>query len=324
MSDVNFSDPRTQFAARYPSSTWECFPLADAPQCFVWAWFKPTHVPQGLILSVPDETFRASATSSSLTLRNLLRSAGLDASCVAMWAIYGIGHDAQGGTSPLLDQPIPPPAPGVDRSIVVYIQPPIAMPPPVANLMPGFGVPGAMRGQPAVMSTQAASGSSAELYERIGTDWNACLQLEKELDSMRKQLSAMAGKLNSLNRDLTPEETLHAARQDQDDWKDARRWLREAAGKLSRFIKECDVGDTVYVGKKKWFVQIYQQVIVPRQPHPGLEQVRQEFEAHRKTLQTLVNNMRATHSSAGQDGERRAQQVLSRIAAKTASARAKR
>ncbi len=308
MSDVSFSDPRTQFTARYPSSTWECCSLEDAPQCFVWAWFKPTHVPQGLILSVPDETFQAQAASSLLTLRNLLRSAGLDARCAAMWSVYGVGYDAQGGASPLLDQPIPLPAPGIDRSIVVYIQPPLAMPAPVANTMP----------------TQVESGSSAELYERIGTDWNACLQLEKELDSMRKQLSAMAGKLNSLNRDLTPEETLHAARQDQDDWKDARRWLREASGKLSRYIKECDVGDTVYVGKKKWFVQIYQQVIVPRQPHPGLEQVRQEFEAHRKTLQTLVNTMKATHSSAGQDGERRAQQVLSRIAAKTAAVRAKR
>ncbi|MCX7421828.1 MAG: hypothetical protein NT013_20075 [Planctomycetia bacterium] len=308
MSDVNFSDPRTQFAARYPSSTWECFPLAVAPQCFVWAWFKPAHVPQGLILSVPDETFPAFASANSLTLRMLLTSAGIDPSCVAMWVVFGLGHDAQGGSSPLLDVPILPPPLDVDRNIVVYIQPSVVMPAPVANVMP----------------TQITSTSSAELYERIGTDWNSCLQLEKELDSMRKQLSAMASKLHSLNRDLTPEETLHAARQDQDDWKDARRWLREAAGKLSRFIKECDVGDTVYVGKKKWFIQIYQQVIVPRQPHPNLEQVRQEFEAHRKTLQTLVNNMRATHSSAGQDGERRAQQVLSRIAAKTASARTKR
>ena len=308
MSDVSFSDPRTQFAARYPSSTWECFPLADAPQCCVWAWFKPTHVPQGLILSVPDETFQAFASASSLTLRWLLRSAGIDPSCVAMWMVYGVGYDSQVGLSPYLDQPIPPPTPNVDRSITVYVQPPLAMHAPVANILP----------------TQAVPTSAAELYERIGTDWNSCLQLEKELDSMRKQLAAMAGKLHSLNRDLTPEETLHAARQDQDDWKDARRWLREAAGKLSRFIKECDVGDTVYVGKKKWFIQIYQQVIIPRAPHPGLEQIRQEFEAHRKTLQTLVNNMRATHSSAGQDGERRAQQVLSRIASKAACARTKR
>ena len=308
MSDVNFSDPRTQFAARYPSSTWECFPLVGAPQSFVWTWFKPTHVPQGLVLSIPDETFQAYANSSGLTLRTLLTSIGLDPICVAMWVAYGVGHDAQGGSSPMLDQPIPPTPPGVDRSIAVYIHPPVVVQAPVAN----------------IMSAQAVPASAAELYERIGTDWNSCLQLEKELDSMRKQLSAMAGKLNSLNRDLTPEETLHAARQDQDDWKDARRWLRDAAGKLSRFIKECDVGDTVYVGKKKWFIQIYQQVIIPRAPHPGLEQIRQEFEAHRKTLQTLVNNMRATHSSAGQDGERRAQQVLSRIAAKTASARSKR
>lgn len=308
MSDVSFNDPRTQFAARYPSSNWECIPLQDAPQCIVWAWFKPTHAPQGLILSIPDETFQAFASASSLTLRFLLRSAGIDPSSVAMWMVYGVGYDSQAGMSPHFDQPILPPAPNVDRSIAVYIHPPMMALAPVTNFM-----------QPSV-----ASASSAELYERIGTDWNSCLQLEKELDSMRKQLAAMAGKLQSLNRDLTPEESQHSTRQDQDDWKDARRWLREAAGKLSRFIKECDVGDTVYVGKKKWFMQMYQQVIIPRAPHPNLEQVRQEFEAHRKSLQTLVNNMRATHSSAGQDGERRAQQVLSRIASKAASARTKR
>ena len=308
MSDVSFSDPRTQFAARYPSTTWECFPLEEASQSFVWAWFKPTHVPQGIILAVPDETFQTFALLSPLTMRKLLRAAGLDVSCVAMWVVYGIGYDAQGGASPFLDQPLPPPTSNVDRNIVVYMQPPLAMP-----ISP-----------PMMLPAQAVPASSTELYERIGTDWNASLQLEKDLEALRKQLAAMSGKLNSLNRDLSPEESLHAERKDIDDWRDARRWLREASGKLTRFIKECDVGDTVYVGKKKWFVQIYQQVIVPRQPHAGLEQIRQEFEAHRKTLQTLVNNMRATHSAATQDGERRAQQVLSRIAANTAAARAKR
>ena len=314
MSDVNASDPRISFAARAPSTSWEGVPLEDAPQCLVWTWFKPAHVPGGLVLTIPDETFQTVPRPDLLTTRKLLQAAGVDPRGVAMWSLYGVGYDSMLGTSPLLDQPIPAPAPGVDRNIVVYIHPP-AMVPPAMSLQP------VMAPLNPVAATHPVA--NTELHERIGTDWNASQQLEKEMDSLRKQLAGMAAKLNSLNRDLTPEESRQADRQDHDDWRDARRWLREASGKLSRFIKECDVGDTVYVGKKNWFEQIYEQVVHTRQPMNGLDQVRHEFETHRKNLQVLVNNMRSTMSSAAQDGERRAQQVLARIAGKKNASRSK-
>ena len=307
MSEVTSIDPRTQFAARPPSSTWERIRFQDSPQSFVWAWFKPSHVPLGLVLVIPDETFQTLPRLDQLTMRKLLTVTGIDPQSVSMWSLYGAGYDSLLGTSPFLDQAIPAPVPGVDRNIVVCIHPPAAI------ILPPMSMP-----------VLAQPSPPTELYERIGTDWNASLHLEKELDTLRKQLAGMSAKLNSLNRDLSPEEFRHADRQDQDDWRDARRWLREASGKLSRFIKECDVGETVYVGKKKWFEQIYEQIVLPRQPFNGLEQVLHEFESHRKSLQTLVNNMRATLSSASQDGERRAQQVLARIAAKANAARSKR
>ena len=302
MSDVTSSDPRTQFAARPPSTSWEGFPLEDAPQCLVWTWFKPSHVPSGLILTIPDETFQTVPRPDLLTTRKLLRAAGVDPRGVAMWSLYGVGYDGLFGTSPFLDQPIPAPAPGVDRQIVVCIHPPV-MVPPAMSFPPVIS--------PMNPATAAQPVANTELHERIGTDWNASLHLEKEMDSLRKQLAAMSAKLNSLNRDLTAEESRQADRQDHDDWRDARRWLRDAAGKVSRFMKECDVGETVYVGKKSWFEQIYEQVVIPRQPMNGLDQVRHEFETHRKNLQMLVHNMRATLSSAGADGERRAQKQKS-------------
>jgi hypothetical protein len=49
-----------------------------------------------------------------------------------------------------------------------------------------------------------------------------------------------------------------------------------------------------------------------------------EFEAYRKTLQSLLNNMQAAQAAAVRDGESRAQQVLSRITARVRAARAKR
>ena len=306
MSDVTSIDPRTQFAARPPSITWEQIPFQDSPQSVLWAWFKPSHVPHGLVLVIPDETFQTLPYLDQLTMRKLLSVAGIDPRSVSMWSLYGVGYESLLATSPFLDQAIPAPVPGVDRNIVVCIHPPVAVISPPMSMPP-----------------LAQPSPHTELYERIGTDWNASLHLEKELDTLRKQLAGMSAKLNSLNRDLTPEESRQADRQDHDDWRDARRWLRDAVGKLSRFIKECDVGETVYVGKKKWFEQIYEQVVIPRQPMNDLDQVRHEFETHRKNLQTLVNNMRATLSSASQDGERRAQQVLARIAAKKNTARTK-
>ncbi len=309
---MNSIDLRTQFSARPPSMTWEMITLADAPQSFVWTWFKPSHVPHGLVLTIPDETYRTHPHPVQLTLRNLLQSAGVEPSWVAMWSLYGVAYDGQQGTTPFLNQAIPEPAPGVDRSIVVYLHaPPVATAPQMLTpQMPG----------PVLEET----GQPTELFERMGADWKASLHLEKELDMLRKQLAGMASRLGSLNRDLSPEERLHSSREDQDDWQDARRWLREAASRLSRFIKEHDVGETVYAGKKKRFESIYDQFVVPRQRFNGCDQVQQDYEAYRKMLQTLVNNMRATYSSAGQDGERRAQQVLSRIAAKVQNSRSKR
>lgn len=321
---MNALDPLSQFAARPPSMSWEAIPLADAPQCFVWVWFKPPQMPFGLVLTIPDETFQANLPQV-LTVRNVLRSVGLDPAWVAMWTLYGAVFDPQQGANPILDQAIPPPMPGVDRNIFVGLHAAASSPFGLAGYPPQIGtaIPFVGQALPAQV-TPTVTGNSAVMLERISSEWHACLHLEKELETLRKQLGNMATKLSSLNRDLTPEESLHSTREDRDDWQDARRWLREAASRVSRFIKEMDVGETTYSGKKQWFESIYEQHVVPRQPFNGIEQAQQDFEAHRKTLQTLINNMRSAHNGASSDGERRAQQVLSRIASKVNAARSKR
>ena len=95
-----------------------------------------------------------------------------------------------------------------------------------------------------------------------------------------------------------------------------RRWLREASTHLSRYIREFDAGETVYAGKKRWFQQIYTDCVRARKPFDGILQARQEFEVYRKTGQNLVGSMQGAYQSASQDGERRAQNVLTRIAGK--------
>lgn len=304
-----------RFEMRPPSVQWEALALLDVPQVIVWAWFRPTHSPMGVVISIPDELFQVPALPPLLTVRRFATSAGVDPASLVMWFLFGVPQDAQRGFSPLLDQPIPQPVAGGDRTILIVTQPTFVPVPMVAPMPHVAAMP---------MPMMPVTGSTDVLLDRIGVDWTASLHLEKELESMRRQLSSVSARLNSLNRDLTSDERMASDREDKDDWQDVRRILRDAAGRLSRFMKECDVGETVYAGKKQWFEQIYEQHVVPRQQFAGIEQAVSEFESYRKTVQVLVNNTRAALNNAAQDAERRAQAVLSRIAGKAAALRAKR
>jgi hypothetical protein len=301
------TDEVPDFSGRPPSTEWESVTLAGSREHFVWVWFKPANVPQGLVLRIPDETYRDYPHPERLTIRKLLQIAGVEPSSVSIWHLCGVTCEGQNGTSPALDQPIPEPAAGVDPNIVVYIN------------APPFETT-----QQAPPSRPVEERHALEVFLSIDRDWNASLQIEQQLTALRKQLANMLGRLTTLNRDLTPEESNAADTLDRKAWQDARRWLRDGAATVSRYITEFDVGEALSAAKENWLAQVYQQFVVPRQPFDGMQQTAREFEAHRKTLQTLQISMNTALSSAAQDGERRAQQVLSRIAAKMRAARSKR
>ena len=111
---------------------------------------------------------------------------------------------------------------------------------------------------------------------------------------------------------------------DRADWQDARRWLRDVATRLSRYMKDYDIGYISAAGQRNFFEATYQQHIALRQPLDGMEQIQRDFETYRKTLQTLMNNMQSTQASAERDGEQRAQAILNRIAARVRANRSRR
>lgn len=84
---------------------------------FLWAWFKPAAVPQGLIVRIPDEASQA----QSLTLRTVLHLTGVDSTWVAMWQVYGMAYPGMNGANPLLDQPLPTLVAGADPNLVVFV-----------------------------------------------------------------------------------------------------------------------------------------------------------------------------------------------------------
>lgn len=300
------TDSGTPFVMRPASQAWEQLRLEAGSPHFVWVWFKPPAVPHGLVLRIPDELWGTYPQIGQLTLRNLLLAAGLDPSGVAMWQLYGMAFHGLNGTNPLLDQPIPPPVMGTVPEIVVIITVPSV----------GFLSPAAPPAAP-------ISGAQSELFDRLDNEWTAVLEIEKDLDRLRKLLVDLSSRMKILNRDLSSDERLYSSREDKQDWQDARRFLRDSENKLRACVKEFDIGDPSSAGYRRALEQMYSQFVAPRVPFPGIEQVLGQFEAHRKLVMTLQGKMNSTYLAAVQNGERRAQQVLNRIAAKVREAQTK-
>ena len=154
------------------------------------------------------------------------------------------------------------------------------------------------------------------MFENIDSEWKAIQKTERDLALCRKKLSDMLSRLGSLNRDLSHDEIMHSDNADKAAWQDARRWLRETAVRVSRNVKDCDIGDATNFMRRQWMEQTHEQYIAPRLYFDGIEKAHREFEGYRKMVQTLFVNMNTAYASAATDGERRAQQVLSQIAAK--------
>ena len=301
-----------QFSERPPSTTWEAIPLIDAPARFIWAWFRPTVAAEGLLVQIPEETYLAAAASyPPLTLRGLAWSCGIDPQAVAYSSLYGISYDGGLGANSVWDYPLIDPGSVADRSIGLFLNPVIAPAPAAAP--PAYP-----------LMSESVTVDSDDYFSRMESDWNASLLLETQMSSAGLQLKGTLGRVISLNRDLTSEEARFAEQRDKQEWMDARRWLRDVADRVSRFLKDYQTGVTSIAGKRSTYESLYENYVVPRIPFQGLERAAREFESHRKSLQTLLGNMTMAQNSASQDGERRAQQILTRMAAKVRSSRTKR
>ena len=294
------------FSQRPPSTAWEPLALPGTPPRSVWVWFRPGHQPNSVMFNVPPEVLAIPSDAGPLSLQQLALAAGLEIASIESCVLYGFAYGAELLTSPAFQQPLTAPQSGADPTIVFSCRAASQVPTQSSGPSSGDGL---------------SDGQVHEILLSMERDWKAAAKAEKQAAGLHRQLVDMQMRLNTLNRDLGPEERLCCDRSDMDAWQEARRWLREASTRLSRFIREFDAGETVYAGKKLWFQQIYDQSIAPKQPFSGMLQARGEFEAYRKTLQHLAQSMTSAYQSAKQDGENRAQQVLNRIAAKVSASR---
>lgn len=299
-------------AERNPSPNWEPIAFAPQGQCAVWVWFRPATLPTGLMISIPFAAFAEPSTAGLLTIRQLVTAMGLEASQVLGWSVNGYQFEGAAGTSPMLDQVLPAPAPDGQTQVAVWME--MSQPGMWAQAAP---VPQAMP------TASAGSPLDARYFDAIDSCWNGIRQQESKVGSIRKQLDQLAVRLNSLNRDLTPEERRASDNKDTKDWLDARRWLRDSLATLTRSIKEIDMGTTSGAGQRHRFEDIHRQFVAPRIPFTGLEHAVIEFESYSKTLQNVISSAQAAITRASRDGEQRANGVLTRIGMKSRSTRRK-
>lgn len=322
-----------EFAERRPSQNWEHLPLQGCPEFPVWFWFKSPALPEGFSIQFsPDADWSRPELAGSLTMRNVLAMVGLDPAAIWGWVLGGQPYESQQGGSPYLDSPIPPPAPGIDPAIHVYVTAGPAMPvaAPVAEAADGIGAAfdTAMAARPSA-SWEAdrlnnPPATALESLERIDQDWKASAEIESDLVRLRRMLDDQRGRVKNLNRDFTSDERVHSTPQDKKDWLAARRALHECELRIQQCIKECDIGYATKAGKREWFEQIHRDYVEPRRPFDGLEDVQRQFEVFRKVVATLQSKMKTTNTIVRQDGERRAESILKRVQARIRDSKTKR
>lgn len=288
-----------QFSQRPPSTGWEAVPLKGDTLHIFWTWFKPPSAPKGLVIQIPIETFRDTNRRWPITFRALMESLQIEPRAVECWSFQGMIYEGLDGGNPAWNYIIYEPTPGSDPLIAVFLHP--VDPSPQAQ---------------SPVAHRYTDEELNQIFSRMQGEWNSSLFAETQLQEASRQLNAALTRCNTLNRDLNGMELNASDQADRQEWLDARRKLRDVSHRLARYAKDHHIGITSDAGQRPTFEAIYEQYVVPRIYFDGLEKADRDFEARRKSLQFLLNNMKSAQVLSAGEAENRAKQILARIAAK--------
>ncbi len=290
----------------------------------VWAWYRPPHLPTGILFRIPPELAAASPAGFPFSLLDLLTAAGIDPVRIHSASIFGGEWQPAAVLSGCLALAVPAVPPGAPAELAVNVSEDTGPPIAGGTVQPASAAP-AVPGPPAHSAAVPAAQTEEQrlLYDRLESSWKNCVQMERQMTGLRQKLASMLNSLGKLDRDLTPEERLASDREDRDAWHDARRWIRDVSAKCHREIKSFDIGMTSAAGRRNVIEQYYEQVIAPRVPSAELDTIRRALETYRKDMTTLQAAMNAALQAAGQNGTQRAQRVLGTIRRKIKARRAR-
>lgn len=304
----------TAFVERLPSTTWELLPIPGVQGVACWAWFRPQHLPFGVIITVPAEMLQDNHESLPFSLFHLVHAIGLPWECLHSVSLYGGDWQPASLWDSMAERKLPLPTSPSQLQIALMTQNSSAEVPQSIPMDPAPVAAAEDRSERPV--------ATKSQFSRLEADWKACLGMERQLSGLRQQLSGVLSRLSTMDRDLRPHERMAADRQQKDEWDDARRWIRDVSAKVQRCIKAHDIGITSAAGRRNMIRDRYEQSVGVAAPG-DLSACLQEVESYRKELANLYNSMGSSLQGANTNGIQRAQRILSKIAAQVSQKRAK-
>ena len=217
------------FHLQAPSTAWEPVALRLGSSPVVWAWFKPSHAPSSVVFQIPPEVWQEVNSATPVTIRQLVAIAGIPA--LQGWTVAGQYYAWDERLAVFVDLPLAEPPAGVDPYLILWCQ-------MTATLQTSIRIESP---PPMLASDPPLNEDSGALFDSMDSLWRGIQQIETDVRRARSQLEQSMHRLNSLNRDLGPNEINAADSNDKKDWIDARRWLRDSAGILSKSSKSMSV-----------------------------------------------------------------------------------
>lgn len=306
------------FFERPASTSWEVLPIPGVEGVSCWAWYRPEHLPFGVVVSVPLELIQEPGAPLPFSLFHLVHGVGLPWEYLESVSLYGGEWQPATFWNTMAGDRLPPPTDSTQNQIVLLSRNISGTVPTTQSMT---AVPSSESGSASAAPPTASAATTQ--FGRLEADWKACLGLERQLSGMRQQLSGVLGRLGALDRDLRPEENLAADRVDKEAWQDARRWIRDASSKVQRCIKAHDIGMTSAAGHRNVIQQTYEQAAANVGSSGDLSSARHEVEVYRRELSNLLSSMNSALQGANANGIQRAQRLLTKISAQVRQKRAK-
>jgi hypothetical protein len=284
-----------KFAELPPSEKWAA--LKYKGETIAEVWFKPDGEPLALTFRIPEKTFQTPGMGPGLTMENLLKSVGIAPEEVESWRHGDFSHSGRDGSNPEFKEPLPSPSPDTSHFYVhVILKPPLQ-----ADTRSGGGEPEIALPESKGLDTSAdhvqpprvdsaEEGSEKEIastkWQDLESRWNAILALEATIETQRLALEGVRVELEALAKNtLTPEERLHARKDDVSRWTRERTRIHFVLPKLKEFVHRATWA--VAAPERKLLDEHFKETTEPQLPVAQMIRIGDQLENLLKDRQVL-------------------------------------
>jgi hypothetical protein len=252
------------FSEQLPSKQWAV--LKYRGERFAEVWFKPGGEPFALTFRIPQGSFQIPGMGQQLTGENLLKAVGIATEEVESWRHEGASHSGMNGPNSELRHPLPPPPQDVTH-LNLYV----SLKPPHQTVAPHESC------EPEIPEAK---------WQDLETRWNAVLNLEGGMDSLRISMEGLRTEMEASSRKtLTADEKINAMNADVAQWNKAKSRVRYAMPKVREFIHRSTWA--ACTPERKKLEELFKNYIRPRIPFPQMDKVAKQLDNLLKDRQVL-------------------------------------